>query len=410
MDSERTTPADNSALVGPPTPTWTISSRQRDPQIFAGLRGDDVEDWLDNYNRVSSFNGWDDSLKRRYVGLYLSEVARTWFLNHEEDLKDWSIFTTQLRQIFGTTSTRSEVAKRKLEVRFQHPGETYTSYIEDVLALCRRVNASMTEDERVRHIIKGISNFAFHTLALQNPSTVQDIIVTCQRLDNLQSQRLQPTTWDVPTPTDSDLRAMIRSIIREELQGQSQATPPGTNHQGLVPGLRDMIKEELASITCAFPPKEVIQTTTPPTQVPAPRPVLHAWTPVSSSETPQAAPALLAPLSTTAPPDHYYSPWRPPRPTCFYCGIRGHISRFCRRRQQDERQAYATYRRRDPSPPYDYRKQTFTSPPRRLSPSFDNPDLSRNSRQPRRRSPSPFRRSASPLRPATHAFNHNPEN
>lgn len=416
MQAERVNPAEGSNPGSPPTPYWTISTRQREPPIFAGLRGDDVEDWLDTFNRVSAFNRWDDSLKLSNVGWSLREVAETWFYNNEEKFTSWSAFTAELRKIFGTPATRSEAAKKKLDVRVQHPGETYTSYIEDVLALCRRVNASMTEDERVRHIVKGISNFAFHALALQNPTSVDDIKSTCQRLDTLQSQRLPSATWDSPAPTDSDLRSIIRSIIREELQGQPEGTLSGGLNQSCIPGLRGMIKEELASITCAPPPKADIPVTSSTAKVPLLHPFPHACAPVSYSEPPQPAQALMAPLSTTNAPNPYYSPWRPTRPTCFYCGIRGHISRFCRRRQQDERQAYATYRRRDTSPPYEYRQQPFdhrqqpSASFRRSSPSPDTRDFPSNPRQPRRRSPSPFRRTSSPLRPATQAFDRHPEN
>lgn len=182
----------NPGSNSPAAPSWTITSRQRDPPLFAGLRGEDVDDWIDNYNRVSSYNRWDDSLKLVNVAFYLTDVAKTWFLNHEEDLTDWTCFCTQLRQIFGTSSTRSEAAKKKLNERVQHPSETYTSYIEDVLALCRRVDGSMSEEDRVRHVLKGIAPFAFQALALQNHSRVQDVITACKRLDELQSLRLQP--------------------------------------------------------------------------------------------------------------------------------------------------------------------------------------------------------------------------
>lgn len=261
-------------------PSWTITSRQRDPQVFAGLRGEDVEDWIDNYNRVSSYNRWDDSLKLLNVVFYLADVAKTWFLNHEDTLTDWTCFTNQLRQIFGTASTRSETAKKKLNERVQHPDETYTSYIEDVLALCRRVSASMSEEERVRHILKGIAPFAFQALVVQNTSRVQDVITTCQRIDELQSLRLQPAMWGERFPKDVDLRAMIRSIVREELHGHTSQNLPGTHHQPLsttmqaavpresfVPGLRDLVKEELAAITCASPYKAE------PSYVPAAPPV-----------------------------------------------------------------------------------------------------------------------------------------
>lgn len=76
----------------------------------------------------------------------------------------------------------------------QQPQETYTSYIEDVLALCRRGNKGMSEADRVLHILKGIPQFAFTAVDLQNPTTVSDVTATCQRLNDLQSVRVQSAT------------------------------------------------------------------------------------------------------------------------------------------------------------------------------------------------------------------------
>lgn len=95
-----------------------------------------------------------------------------------------------------------------------------SSYIEDVLALCRRVNKDMSEPDLARHILKGINQFVLTALALQNPTTVPDVTTTCQRLDNLQSARIKQDT-SVRYFGDEGLRAWIRAIIREELQNRA---------------------------------------------------------------------------------------------------------------------------------------------------------------------------------------------
>ncbi|KAG0444980.1 hypothetical protein HPB47_007169, partial [Ixodes persulcatus] len=49
--STATTMTEQQSQPTPTTPGWTIRSRQRDPKVFAGLRDEDVEDWLDSYDR-----------------------------------------------------------------------------------------------------------------------------------------------------------------------------------------------------------------------------------------------------------------------------------------------------------------------------------------------------------------------
>lgn len=113
---------------------------------------------------------------------------------------------------------------------------------------------------------------------------------------------------------------------------------------------------------------------------------------------------------------HYYTTMRPGRqrfpgdgPVCYYCGIRGHISRFCRRREQDERRGYAPFERDYSRFPYGYRRTEHVSPPRHPS-SPPGPLEPSSHRSARWRSPSPYRRSLSPLRPATYATNTHQEN
>lgn len=138
----QTTASTAATTSAPPAgPIWSVTAPQRDPQVFSGLRGEDVEDWLDQYDRVSACNHWDESHKLRYVAFYLGQVAQTWFFNHERDFPDWPAFTAQLRQIFGTSAGRSEVAKQKLATRIQGADESYISY---VLALCRRAQSDMS--------------------------------------------------------------------------------------------------------------------------------------------------------------------------------------------------------------------------------------------------------------------------
>lgn len=118
----------------------------------------------------------------------------------------------------------------------------------------------------------------------------------------------------------------------------------------------------------------------------------------------------LASMGARAPAAPSYTPWRPPRPVCFYCGIRGHISRYCRRRQLDVSRGYADFerdeiRRHDayyPGPSA-FTQRRSPSPPA-------SPRLPQGSRSARRRSPSPYRRSASPLRPISRLADQHSEN
>ena len=263
----------------------------------------------------------------------------------------------------------------------------------------------MTEADRVRHILKGIGHVAFNALAIKNPSTVEDVITTCQHLDELQAIRLHPDACDIRPSSDADLRTLIRTLIREELQAQGLSCPPAPQPRSLSTGLRDIIKEELSSMACALTSDIQTPPTPPPTyaQIAAMQPALAQSVHPVPAQTNLAA---FSPRPPVPPAPAFYGPWRSSRPICYYCGIRGHISRFCRKRQQDERRGYDVYERYSTSPPNHYQRRPST---RSLSPSSPA-DAPRNYRSGRHRSPSPLRRSTSPLRPVVPISEYRSEN
>ncbi|XP_075730667.1 uncharacterized protein LOC142772961 isoform X1 [Rhipicephalus microplus] len=212
----------------------------------------------------------------------------------------------------------------------------------------------MLESDKVRHILKGIGPVAFNHLAVQNPATIGDVVTTCQRLDTLDSFRLQPDIGDHHSTSHGQLRDLIRDIIREEFRsmGFTPSTPRPSQSSG-VP-LRDIVKEELTSLTGSAPaqppssrpiPTYPQVSAVPPSDVHATLPLptyvsVAAAPPVNYRSMPPDPPSVhLTALSPAAPNAFYSPPWRSSRPVCYYSGYHGHISHFCRKRQQDERRS-----------------------------------------------------------------------
>lgn len=240
-------------------------------------------------------------MKLQNVGFYLSDIGDNWYRNREDSITDRAAFAEQIRQRLGSSAGCSDAAKKKLDMRVQHHQETYTPYIEDVLALCRRVDKDMCEADRVRHIMKGISQFAYSSLALQNPATVVDVAATCQRLDELQSIRLQQDTQASPPHLGNEkLRTLIRSIIREKLC--NHPSPCATSRPVPASALREMVQEELASMSHLSQPGLPTQVTTPSYSEVASRPPL-SLAPVTIQPNPEFVTAVPEVSNPVLPPD-----------------------------------------------------------------------------------------------------------
>lgn len=366
--------------------------RQRDPPIFSGSDEYDVEDWLSVYERVSAHNKWDDADKLSYANFYLTGVASVWYHNHESDFRAWSDFKARITQVFGRPAVRKLRAEERLRSRSQQPGENFTKYIEDVVDLCKRVDPSMTESDKIRHIMKGIEDDAFQMLLSKSPRTVVEVAELCQSYDELRRQRLLTRRSSIHDASVASLGAVtnndhllgeIKEFIRSEVARQLSllTAVPGPT-PSLAPTLRQMLQEQVS---------EAIQS--PRAAPPSPAPLSYAEVAARPPPSTYSAPPFAAP---PRPPPPVYTtrspastgPWRTPdnRPVCFFCGIPGHVARFCRRR--------LWLQGTDHVPPYVSPASSFSPPNDSHLPSTRNVIPSARDR----RSPSPRRRSLSPMR------------
>ena len=155
----------------------------RDPGPFCGTDKTDVEEWLTLYERVSDSYRWDPTLMLANLIFYLTGTARQWYDTHEADLTSWDVCKQKMRDLFGRPVGRQLAAKKELAGRAQTSTESYVVYIQDVLSLCRKADDSMTEADKIGHILKGIADDAFNLLMCKDCSTVDEIIKECRRFE-----------------------------------------------------------------------------------------------------------------------------------------------------------------------------------------------------------------------------------
>lgn len=365
---------------------------------------EDVSDWLDTFDRVSRHNFWDATTKFNNVVFYLTGVAKTWFLNHEADLLNWETFTTRFRDLFGRPAQRAAEAHQKLAFRVQQPDESYTSYIEDVVALCNRTDPRMTEEQKIRHVTKGIREDAFQIFVVKKPATVSGIVDMCRDLQNARSSRirlpspspLMTTSLDSLPPTISldAIRDMIRDAVREEMDRRqfSSFQPQPTCNSAV----QSIIRREVAAAMSTMPADPPPCAATLSHDRPCPRDLAYhePITPVAPVAAVFSNPSSQLPYAPRGNTSE--------APTCYFCGIRGHISRFCRKRQRELH--FYNQRRRSPASPS--RRNQYRDASQRTSyRDTGNDDLYDRSghdsshhtwRASRRRTPSPYPRRSSP--------------
>lgn len=248
----------------PPTPQQPIvcsgTLRQRDPPFFNGTDDRDAEDWLAIFERVSTYNKWDDTMKLNNVGFYFTVLAETWFNNNRSTFTTWPDFQAEFTKAFGRPAVRKLQAEQRLRERAQQAGESFTSYIEDVVDLCRRANPAMTENDKIERILKGIEDDAFQMLLSKNPQTISDVVNWCQSYDELRKQRIftrkRPSLEEqqrgslsalAASPDLSALVPHIEQFVREEVSRQLSLLPSATQPSSTLPqAVQRVIRERVA--------------------------------------------------------------------------------------------------------------------------------------------------------------------
>ncbi|XP_077551125.1 uncharacterized protein LOC144164674 [Haemaphysalis longicornis] len=436
-------PRETEPPAAPPSTTIICSGsiRQRDPPFFNGQDEQDVEDWLATYDRVSAHNNWGDNVKRNNVEFYLTGTAELWYGNHGKQYPTWSEFKSRFSEHFGRPSVRKLHAEQRLRERAQQPGESFLSYIEEVVDLCRRVTATMSDEDTIKHILKGISDDAFQMLLAKNPQTVTDVINLCQSYDELRRQRaltrrsVGPDVSSLTAGSDNTLSPRIQQFIREEVARQLSLVPfTPTSDATLAPSFRSAIQQQVAdTIPCSrqhapvtasligagiaqpTPPAVTPTYVTPVQTLPVAGPLTYADAisrPFAETVTSQPIfpvmpqqpteltgrptypsylpmpPVLQRPPRVRLDPSSSTTAWRTPdnRPICFVCLTPGHVARYCRRGGMPARQ-----------PSWNVPYVSPQSMPRAPT-TFAETSPPANSRDTTNRHPSPRRRSLSPMR------------
>ncbi|UYV69035.1 K02A2.6-like [Cordylochernes scorpioides] len=220
----------------------------RNPSMFSGEISEDPQAWLKGYERVARHNHWDDSLSLANVYFYLHGTAQRWYENNEENIPSWEIFKDQLGSVFGKKDNLRRQAEQKLKVRAQTRGETTEFYIQDVLRLCREVDAQMPEEERLSHLMKGVAKEVYRYLLPRDIATTDQVSSRCgaprTTSDSLKIRALDNVTSLGDLGDATDLQSLIRQIVREEVQ--RALAPP--REEPRISSLEEIVKEEVDKV------------------------------------------------------------------------------------------------------------------------------------------------------------------
>lgn len=165
----------------------TVTSQPRPfigPPTFKGTPEESVTEWVTCYEHVASLNTWDGDTKVKFLYLALEGDAKKWYttqiLTGAPD--SWAAWAARIKTCFSSRHA-AEIAHLRLQNRVQLPSESPEQYYYDVMQLCARLDPAMAEEDRLRHLLRGLCPSTMEKIVISNPSTCAEFLQILQRIN-----------------------------------------------------------------------------------------------------------------------------------------------------------------------------------------------------------------------------------
>lgn len=144
---------------------------------FGGRPHEDVKRFLDSYETASGIYKWSDSEKKQYLMAYLYACARDWYEIHATEIQELPTFSAVADKLKSAFRAATHVGDpyELLSQRRKLPTESYTEYLYSVLRLCNKVSPSMSEDDQMRNVMKGLPPDALEYLITKDCKTLEGV-------------------------------------------------------------------------------------------------------------------------------------------------------------------------------------------------------------------------------------------
>jgi hypothetical protein len=145
------------------------------PQKFNGLRDQDPQIWVQNFDRAADSNGWTESIKLGQFPSYLTDKAMLWYTartNERNRLNlpkwDWKTLKEEFLNCNGNIALRKEAAEFRLIHTQQKPSQSGYEYLIAMDNILNFVDPNMSDERRVKWVKRGLRPDTLKLVNLHN--------------------------------------------------------------------------------------------------------------------------------------------------------------------------------------------------------------------------------------------------
>ncbi|XP_050526094.1 uncharacterized protein LOC126896938 [Daktulosphaira vitifoliae] len=146
------------------------------PQKFSGSIHENINTFLNKYNKAGDINGWSDEQKKSFLAIYLDETASIFLDNFDfcNSIASWSEVQQALLSEFQLV-TQTHMLRTLLAKRRQLPDESLVSYLNDVQNLCKKIDPKMSQSELVHAVMKGLQPKVARYVGILDNKTLDEL-------------------------------------------------------------------------------------------------------------------------------------------------------------------------------------------------------------------------------------------
>ncbi|XP_050437806.1 probable serine/threonine-protein kinase dyrk1 [Adelges cooleyi] len=147
-----------------------------EPQIFSGHITEDVNDYMETYDRISAANGWSEAQRLIMFPLYLREQAKKLYKRIEAKTADlkWADLKKEFLEYYNSEEQQI-LLRENLNKREKQEEESLQEYILNVVTECSQVSDKMTEEVITKLILKGLPEDVYWKIYSLDNSSVDKI-------------------------------------------------------------------------------------------------------------------------------------------------------------------------------------------------------------------------------------------
>ena len=194
------------------------------PPIFRGSAKDDIEDWLDSFERYALFNHWTPEEQLLGLMMFVGGNAKRFCQRLPNDTReDIDMLKEALREGF-TSEHQNFLRRQELNARKQGVEESLDTYVDDIDARAQKLH--LTDAETMQCFIQGLQSDLKEHVILTRPETYNEAVDAARLKNSLRNCKPKPHTGT------QEMLNMLVSTFTKALNTNSQNPVTKSAQQG----------------------------------------------------------------------------------------------------------------------------------------------------------------------------------